>query len=132
MEKFYIEQSDKTPRILLDAENMHFEFSGTSRPENVRDVYYPVIEYLGNFFKGDFLKKKPEVKVRFKFSFEYFNSSSAKFIYDILALIKKAKDDNKNVEIDWHFLETDEDMKEVGEEFSDIIDMPFNYIMIKE
>lgn len=35
-----------------------------------------------------------------------------------------------NLRIDWHFDENDEDMKEVGEELSEVVDFPFEYILI--
>lgn len=132
MEKVYFEESDKSPGIILDPEERLFQFSGNSRPENVRDVYYPVIEFLEKYFKNVLTSNNQDEKIRFKFKFEYFNSSSAKFIFDILAIIKNAKVDGVNLAIDWYFMETDEDMREVGEEFSDILEVPFNYIMMKE
>lgn len=52
MEKVYFEESDKSPGIILDPEERLFQFSGNSRPENVRDVYYPVIEFLEKYFKN--------------------------------------------------------------------------------
>ena len=46
MEKFIIEPTANSPRIVLDPEKRTFEFSGESRPENVRKFYLPVLEWL--------------------------------------------------------------------------------------
>ena len=44
MEKLIIEATGNSPRIVLDPESRNFEFSGESRPENVRKFYLPILE----------------------------------------------------------------------------------------
>ena len=131
MDRILIEQSDKSPFILIDPEKNVFEFAGNSRPENVRAIYYPVIDLLTEFFQQEDLKSR-EDKLVIKFKFTYFNSSSAKFIFDILAMIRDAHQQGVKIAVEWYYMETDDDMKEVGEEFSEILDLPFKYIMIQE
>jgi len=50
MESLKIEATDKTPRIILDPYNDIFEISGNSRPENVSEFYFPVINWLNELF----------------------------------------------------------------------------------
>ena len=136
MKKLNIAATEKSPKVTFDADHYLFEMEGNSRPENVRDFYYPIIETLGSFFEKYITKKdfelKNETPFKFNFKLDYFNSSSAKFISDILVIVKTYSEKNLNIKIYWYFEDGDEDMKEVGEEFSDMISVPFNYIMISK
>lgn len=126
----------KSPRVLLDTEKNIFEIQGNSRPENVRDFYYPVIYKIRKYFEKVIDKKLVEEfnekSFRFNFKLDYFNSSSAKFISDILVLIRDFTEEGLNLKVNWYFSDGDEDMKEVGEDFSDMISVPFHFIMIEK
>ena len=63
-----------------------------------------------------------------KFKFDYFNSASAKQILDILSIFEEVKNGGGDVKIDWYFLEDDEDMEEAGEEYADIVEVPFEQV----
>ena len=135
MKKLNIAATEKSPKIIFDPENNIYEMEGNSRPENVRDFYYPIIDTLKHFFENivekNQIEKFNEKVFKFNFKLDYFNSSSAKFISDILVIIKKYCDKGFNIKIYWYFEDGDDDMKEVGEDFSDMISFPFNYIMVQ-
>lgn len=132
MEILRIEATDVSPGILFDPDNHTFLIDGISRPEDVRTFYYPVLEWCHTFNKEyvdtgkvSFDKKNPlKLTVRLK----YFNSSSAKFLYDIFVSIGELSKKGQNVEIFWHYDEGDDDMLEAGEEMSDIAEVPFVFI----
>jgi hypothetical protein len=136
MEEIKIPETEKSPRVLFDPENRIFELEGNSRPENVREFYHPIIDKLKNYFEqilsGDHLEDYKENPLKFVYKLEYFNSSSAKFISDILILIGNYVKKGVNVKIYWYFDEGDEDMMEVGEDFSEMIDVPFKMIMVSK
>ncbi len=135
MNKINIIATLKSPRVILDPENYLFEMEGNSRPENVRDFYYPIIDTLKKYFENLVEKNLKdsfnENGMKFNFKLDYFNSSSAKFISDILVIVKKFVDEGFDIKIYWYFEESDEDMKDVGEDFSDMISHPFNFVMIQ-
>ena len=124
MESLIIKSSLNSPEIILDPQNGVFEFSGESRPENVRSFFLPVLEWL-DAFAG-------EVKApcTFKFSFDYFNSTSAKYILDVFKLLRKIHDGGNAVSIVWNYEEDDEDMLEVGEEMSRMSGLDFEFVML--
>ena len=64
----------------------------------------------------------------FRFEFEYFNSSTAKFLFDIISSIKKLAECNIPTEIAWIYDPGDIDMKEAGEDLSILIDLKFVYV----
>ncbi len=49
-------------------------------------------------------------------------------ILDILLKLEEMHEAGKDVLIRWHYPEDDEDMEEAGEEYSDIVDVPFEQI----
>ena len=53
MEKLIIEPTLNSPSVILDPADNRFEFSGESRPENVRNFYMPVLEWLEKFATED-------------------------------------------------------------------------------
>jgi len=135
MEGLYISAQEKSPKVIFDPEKKIFEMEGNSRPENVREFYYPIIDILRKYFenvidKGD-LESYIEAPFNFTFKLDYFNSASAKFISDILVIIKDFMNEKLIIKVNWYFEDGDDDMKEVGEDFSEMISLPFNFIMIQ-
>lgn len=133
MKPIIIDETNSTPQVIFDIKNFQFEIRGCSRPENVRQFYLPIVEWLESFNANsseyvEHFKEKPAV---FKFKLSYFNSASAKFILDILLLINKIYKNNINTSIDWYYEEGDEDMLDVGTELSEIVDFDFRYIEIR-
>ncbi|MEZ5070278.1 MAG: DUF1987 domain-containing protein [Bacteroidales bacterium] len=114
MEKYVIDSTPNTPGIILDPMQHEFRFSGESRPENVRKFYMPVLEWLESYVNETLQDEAREGKPAFHFSFEYFNSTSAKFILDIFKLISRLNEARVEPTIRWYYEEDDEDMLEWG------------------
>lgn len=133
MENLIIEQTLNSPRVILDPEKGKYEFSGESRPENVRNFYMPVLEWLEKF-AADFSEQDPSNRTiprEFQFNFEYFNSTSAKYILDIFKILSGVHSHGMNVQIKWLYESDDEDMLEVGMEMSRMSKLPFEYVEIE-
>jgi len=117
MEILNLEGTADTPKIMLDKGNQIFEISGRSLPEDSAEFYKPVLEWIATY------AKQPNASTDFVFKLEYFNTSSSKLILDILS----ALEDIKGMKIEWCYLEDDEDMEEAGKEFSELVEIPFEY-----
>lgn len=132
MNPLNIEATESSPNISFDADSLKLLISGESRPEDVRSFYEPVLEWLQNF--KSFLSGAGGKEVSIDFMFEYFNSSSAKYIMDIMSTLGKIKQESSDttLKVNWHYDEMDEDMLEAGQEFESITEIPFNYIIIEE
>lgn len=138
MEALTIVATDNTPKIVFDHVNSSFEISGESRPEDVRKFYKPVLQWLDNYnsylyWLAENYPKAEKKKVFFNFKFDYFNSSSAKYIMDIMHKLNEIQNNCKNVSIDinWYHETLDEDMMEAGEEFRNITNLPFKFLVMK-
>ena len=130
MEKLIIEPTANSPRIALDPESKNFEFSGESRPENVRKFYLPVLEWLEGYTteQGKLSDGERSFQLQCQFNFEYFNSTSAKYILDIFKSLNAINALGIGLEIKWLYEEDDEDMLEVGQEMSRMSKLSFEYI----
>ncbi|MEI7596443.1 MAG: DUF1987 domain-containing protein [Bacteroidota bacterium] len=122
MDIIKLKGTDDTPSIILDKDAGIFEFSGKSMPEDVATFYGPIIEWIENYGK-EALSKTSVI-----FKLEYFNTASSKMILDVLMKFEEIHQDGHEVKISWYFMEDDEDMKEAGEEYADIVDIPFEYV----
>jgi SiaC family regulatory phosphoprotein len=122
METIKIQGTEDTPKIMLDAENDFFEISGRSLPEDVSSFYEPVLNWLNEYAEN------PKAKTVFNFKLTYFNTASSKLLLDILMKLEEMHEKGQDVLIKWHYPEDDEDMAEAGEEYSDIVDVPFEQV----
>lgn len=122
MEKLRIEQSDDSPLVILDKEKDQFEISGKSLPEDVVEFYLPVLNWLRNY------KNEPNVGTEFNFKLIYFNTASSKLILDVMMILEEIHSSSGGVLIKWHSLSSDEDMKEAGEEYEEMVEIPFEHI----
>lgn len=135
MKPFIIKATNVSPAVTLDPESKVFEISGYSRPENVRDFYYPLIQWLDEFDNFLMNAKSMSVSIEpisFKFKLIYFNSSSAKFIYDIVIMLNGLQKNGIPLKIYWYYDEDDDELREAGEELSDMASVPFMYVETKK
>lgn len=118
MNTLRVEGTEDTPHIVLDKDRGVLEISGRSLPEDSAGFYKPVLDWIEAY------SKDPNADTTLIFKLEYFNTASSKLILDILY----ALEDVKGVKVQWHFLEDDEDMEEAGQEFSELVEIPFEFI----
>lgn len=124
MEKIYIQATDYTPFVHFDPAQGLIELKGNSNPANSNSFYQKFILNLEEY------TDQAEQGMTANLSFFYFNTSSTKCIFDVLKKLHKMHESGKNITINWYYLEGDKEMKEVGEDFSEILCMNFNFIAI--
>ncbi len=122
MENLVVESTKVTPGVKFDAEAGVLEIAGDSYPEHSLQFYQPVFKWLDEFLSGT---KKPIV---FHFKLSYFNTSSSKCVLNILEKLEEAHRTGRSVQLNWHYREDDEDIKESGEEFADDLSLPFHFV----
>jgi len=122
MEVIKIVGTDDTPSITFDVANEIFEVSGRSLPEDVAAFYEPILDWLDRY------SEEALDKTVFDFKLVYFNTASSKMLLDILLKLEELHESGKDVLVRWHYPEDDEDMEEAGEEYSDIVEVPFEQI----
>ena len=114
----------KSPRVNLDPDKGIVELGGRSIPENTESVYRPLIEWIEEY------KEQPQEKTVVKIDFEYFNSSSAKYLIRFLEYFSTLKKSGYEVVINWFY--DDDELLEYGEDFQDVLEMKFNFYSSKD
>jgi hypothetical protein len=115
--------TEDTPEVIFDGDRNEFIISGRSLPEDVTSFYAPVFEWLNDFVEN------PKSNTVFKFKLEYFNTASSKILLDILMKLEELVQSNKtNIGVQWHYSESDDDMLEAGEEYKELVEVPFDLV----
>lgn len=115
-----IEHGKNTPKISGDSNNSILVIEGSSFPENVRKFYEPIYVWLDTLGKNS-----STMHIDCKF---YYMASSS-----IIALLKTLKYAESifgasNISIKWRYEEDDDDIRKIGEDFSYLLGIEFEFI----
>lgn len=129
MNSLKIESTPVTPEINFDIDNNTLTFLKVSKPENAIEFYKPLFDFIDRFEKN---KVKPGQvdHINIDFKFDYFNTSSAKIIHQLLTRFKKISQMGIKIDVNWYYSDDDEDMLEDGQMISEAQGMPFNFIIL--
>lgn len=119
MENLIIQGTKTSPFVSMDAAYGICEIRGSSYPENTSDFYASVLKWINRYgleVTGD---------INFVFRLDYLNSSSIKYISDIVDKLDKFAKVGLSVKVNWYYKADDEDIKEMGEELRDEVSYPF-------
>ncbi|MEA3316596.1 MAG: DUF1987 domain-containing protein [Bacteroidota bacterium] len=133
MEKINIEETEFSPKVIFDPQKSKFELSGVSRPEDVVEFFESVSLKIDSFII-DALKNIDnfnEKAIDMKFDLNYINSASSKYILQIIDSFKKLYLKGVELNIQWYFDDDDDQILEDGEDLSDVIQIPFDFIARK-
>lgn len=122
MEILNIPATDITPNVILDRGNEVFLIQGRCLPEDAKKFFDPVITWFDEYVVN------PNDSTHIVLDFDYFNTASSKLIVIILAKLRDLYRIGKKVEITWMFPKTDLELAEAGEEFSELLGIPFNFV----
>jgi hypothetical protein len=122
METFSVFETEITPRVHLDKENSIFIIEGKSLPEDVKVFYSPVIDWFDEYVAN------PNPQTDITLDFEYFNTASSKMILIILSKLRDIQKHGNKVNVIWKFPQYDVELEEAGEEFSELLNIPFTFI----
>lgn len=124
METLIINGTEDTPNIVLNYESGEFIISGRSLPEDVTSFYRPVLDWLDSFANN------PKDGSKFHFKLEYFNTASSKILLDIFMKMEEIiEGSSTKMSIAWYYQDSDSDMQEAGEEYSELVTVPFEYVV---
>jgi hypothetical protein len=122
MGKINIEATAVSPQVTFNLDRNKFSIIGKSVVTEADTFYAPLIDWLDVSLRGF------SERVDFVFDLEYFNIFSSKRILFILYKLSDLKKEGLDVNIIWHFSIEDDDMKEVGEDFACMVNLPFEFI----
>ena len=126
MNRFYQDETAKTPKLNFDGENGLFEISGRSIPENSVEFYSPIIEWLDQYIHD------PKENIILIVKLEYFNTSSSKCLVDIFRRLERMHQMGVNIKVKWFYEPEDEDMQDSGLDFKEIMKLPMEMILMED
>lgn len=108
------EATGRSPSVHFDFDAGKLALRGKSYPEDAAAFYVPLLNDV-----RDWLAPLQGRTIQAEIALLYFNSSSAKAILNLLAMLDDAAARGNDVRIDWLHLADDETMQEYGEEFAE-------------
>jgi hypothetical protein len=111
--------TDKTPAVLLDAHTGELSLTGCSIPENADRFFSPLFDLVEAYAD----KPAPRTTVHVRLS--YFNSSSSKYLLDILKVLEDLHATGGSVvTMHWYHAAGDLDMEEAGHDYGSLLEFP--------
>ncbi len=120
MEPLIIEATDTTPTVSFNASDGIMEIKGASFDEDSTEFYETLILWISNY------KKSPNTKVILDVHFKYMNSSSTLCVYELLREFVEIQNSGCQLVVNWYHGPEDEDIKEAGMEYSELLQLPIN------
>lgn len=118
----YIPPTESTPTVILDPHTRRIDIYGHSVGVNPRLYYDPVLRWI------DRLKELSPGVVELHVFLNYFNTYSSKVILEIFFRIRKYESFDWNVVLFWHYQSDDDDLRETGENYADIVRGDFRMV----
>jgi len=120
------EKTKTTPYVLIDDEKGYIKFEGESYLEDILGFFKEINEWLERYLSSDF------EMLTFDCAIEYFNSSTAKLLFNMLRAMDKSAAAGKKVIVNWIVAKDDDMLLECGEDFKDEMEnLEFNLILNK-
>lgn len=119
MTDFVLEPKSDTPGIIFKPSENIFRVYGKSLPEDAKEFYDPVIDYLRRY------RQSPNPSTHLEINLIYYNSASVRKLVSIINVFDMIGKDGNDVKITWLYEESDEVMYENGTDFQDIVSVDF-------
>ncbi len=124
MDNVFIKGTDRTPEVNFNFSTGVFAISGRSITENPISFYKELEEYILKY------GQKPRPQTLFSVTLEYFNTSTSKCLVELFKLLETIHSDKYKVVVEWFYEKDDEEIKDSGEDYKDIVDIPFEVKML--
>jgi hypothetical protein len=123
MDPLFLESTKSSPEVRLMPDG-NIKITGRSISETIVDFYKPVGDWINEYIK------MPADVTRVDVNLEYFNSASSKILINLCFRLTHVQLKHKKLVINWYYEDGDEDIREKGEYFSSVLNIPFNFIKI--
>ncbi|HKK58410.1 MAG TPA: DUF1987 domain-containing protein [Salinivirga sp.] len=119
MEDLFYEATHSTPGIALNGSTGTIELYGRSIPENAINTYKPVLDWLDEY------SVQPKETTTLNFKIEFFNTSSSKFILQILKKLEELHKQKFEVKVNWYY--NDDDILDLAQDYNELVKIPFAF-----
>lgn len=120
MSMYTAEATNRSPKVVLDAETQTLLLEGESYPEDIRLHFGPLMDSLNTYVASNASKLDVTIKLT------YFNSSSARALMEMLDALDDAAGENFTVSLSWYCDPDDDITREFAEDIAaDMQNMSF-------
>lgn len=114
MENLYIAPTPSSPQVDFKFDARTLSLRGESYPENAAAFYGEVISRL-----KDYLAQQNGTRIEVNIALAYFNSSSTKMLFNLIAALNDAVEAGNRITLNWYHDEDDDTILEFGQELSE-------------
>jgi len=126
-EPFEQAATDKTPGVRFDPGQGLLVIRGCSIPENADRFYSPLYDLVDRYAAF------PATRTTVRVELTYFNSSSAKYLLDILKRLEDLHASAASqVTLEWHHNRGDQDMVEAGQDYRSLLEFPVKLVELRD
>ncbi|MAC36265.1 MAG: Fe-S oxidoreductase [Halieaceae bacterium] len=119
------EASQRTPQVELTPTSCLIR--GECYPENISEWSDPILKALEECLGNDEGAYVVDIELY------YFNSSSAKFLFDFFEFLEESAEGGKSITVNWRYRAEDDTMQEAGEDFEeDVSACSYNMVMVEQ
>jgi hypothetical protein len=121
MKKLSIASTFKSPEILFDGDTGNLTITGRVFPENPQEFFTPIISWLNEYAAN------PKPTTVLELNLSYFNSTSNEYLFRCCKVMESLFDQGKDARIRWMYESDDEDMKQMGEDYRELLKINFEF-----
>jgi len=127
MENLTFEGEEKLPRVDFDSQTGILTLYGRCVPEDSVSFFEPLMKWIDEYGKS------PRTETIVDIYLDYFNTSSSKLILNLFEKVKEMDvAGTSKVKVIWRCDEDDADLLEAGEDYSAIVNIPFEIVKMVE
>jgi hypothetical protein len=120
MENLQLEESFKTPLVSFESGTGNLSVRGRVFPENPEEFFSLIFDWLKEY------ATQPAPQTRMVLFLSYFNSTSSEYIFRLCKFIEGISENGNAATIVWEYDSDDEDMKQIGEDYAEILKLNFD------
>lgn len=123
MESIRLAGTERTPEVAFDPQSGTLRMVGCCIHENTEAFFRPLLD------RAEAYVGQPAAHTTIQIFLDYFNSSTAKYLLDLLKLFDGLHHAQPGtVELEWHYEADDLDMQEAGSDYKALLDMPVHLV----
>lgn len=119
MEKWTIEPSDRSPRVVLDRQESFLLLEGRSYPEEGMDFFDPIVVRFRSMQDSDNPIRTVHIRL------EYYNSSTTKAMADLFTALERSARRGNPAKVIWEYEEDDDGIEQDIEMFRETYQLNF-------
>lgn len=126
MELLHIRATDKTPEIKLDFKTGDLSICGRSIINEQPEFYKALIEALETYC----VLPAPVTIVHVQL--DYFGDKSSRSLLEVFKILESVHLKKSDVSINWYYSYVDNEMRETGEDFEHLLNIPFRLVELAD